>query len=221
MSCTPSACPPSSLRAPPSTRPPSKGLVGSGARSQDTTGPTARLHACACFELVLESPLGDGRGPRQPTPQAKALHVMTCMTHYRWLQLNPRSLICAQKWSLGRRAGGSRWRRRLVARLCFKPSGVVFWSCLSASLSVYLHLSICLLPSCHAAVTLVTPVASDSCGSPARLDLFPRYTVHAQHLPPRRSVRVQYRHRLLRHPSQPDLGTGRSAHAMRDRLILS
>lgn len=40
----------------------------------DTTGPTARLHACACFELVLESPLGE------------ALHVMTCMTHYHWLQ---------------------------------------------------------------------------------------------------------------------------------------
>lgn len=31
--------------------------------------------------------------------------------------------------------------------------------------------SVC-LPTCHAAVTLVTPVGHDSCGSPARLDLF-------------------------------------------------
>lgn len=55
--------------------------VGSGARSQNTTGPTARLHACACFELVLVNPLGEDSIGNP----GKALHVMTCMTRYHWV----------------------------------------------------------------------------------------------------------------------------------------
>jgi hypothetical protein len=70
----------------------------------DTTGPTARLHACACFELVLESSLGESSGGKRSKGVAVACHDMHDAFnvtrhhhyyHYDWPQPAP-LLICAQ-----------------------------------------------------------------------------------------------------------------------------
>lgn len=90
-------------------------MVGSGARSQDTTGPTARLHACALFRACLGQSTGRGHGrhPTSPPPsQRTALHVMTCM-HDALPRASTRALDMRAKcpWGAreGRGGGGGGW----------------------------------------------------------------------------------------------------------------
>lgn len=88
---------------------PSKGMVGSGARSQIRR---ALLHACMHVHVSCLSWRAHWAraGPGYP-PQRKALHVMTCMTHYHWA--STRALDMRATVSLGRaregRGGAGGW----------------------------------------------------------------------------------------------------------------
>lgn len=143
---------------------PSKGMVGSGARSQIRR---ALLHACMHVHVSCLSWRAHWAraGPGCP-PQRKALHVMTCMTHYHWA--STRALDMRATMSLGAR-GRVAVAPVVGSSACFGPPRFVLVCLLPVCLPFFF--SIC-LPACHAAVTLVTPVGHDSCGSPARLDLF-------------------------------------------------
>lgn len=162
LCCTP--CVFSSPSSPPPFHPPpTPKQVSDPAPVLRYDGPYC-TRACMCmFRACLGQPTGrEGRAGSDPP--SKALHVMTCMTHYHWPQ--PALSICAQH-GLG---GGP----KMVVVAGSPGSVLALQGCfICPACLFFFHLPSCLSCSCH---TLVRLVATDSCGSPARLDFFPRHS---------------------------------------------